>query len=119
MRVNFVQKAIQTMSVGSTTGLDWHIMTYPILNISFTGVGSFALTLSLESAWSAAFYGAEMTVLVNQNTTGTCSIVWPADFVFSGSDGSIATGAFAVSKYTGVYLPYSGGDGFFMTKTTY
>lgn len=121
MRVNLVQLALQSMSIGSTTGATWYLLSYPMLSVEFTGVGSWTLTLSLESGWAGGvdYYGMGIEVMVRQNATGTSNITWGSNFSFSGSDYTITQGAVATTRYTGIYAGYGGTDKFYMTKTAY
>lgn len=115
MLITSLELATQNFNISSTTSGTWYADRAPMAKVEFSGVGAFELTLTFSGGFTLV-HGHVLYVLVKQNATGTCTIVWPSDIMFSGADDVIGQGASVVTKYEMVRGPDLN---YYATKTVY
>jgi hypothetical protein len=112
------RKNSDTRVISSPQAYTWDVRLVSALNVQFTNDS--VLTLNLHGSYTPV-EGDEITLIVRQNGTGGGSIVWPSNFLFSGSDDDVTGATGDQIKFTGIFAESEGSPSsrFFMTRTDY
>lgn len=66
------------------------------------------LTMTQNTTFTAPTNGADFTLILTQDATGSRTATWPATFLFVGGSKTLTTTAAAIDTVTGIYNPVTG-----------